>query len=218
MAHRRAGVTYGRQPAGPRIGPITEDDMAQMDLPAPPDGLLSLAGVGRGANLRPLAAHFHDHLARQWKLNTVQIEVRALVRWIARHVDLSPPRRVQDRDGRDALEDVPGGEAPDRWTGVGPEVIGTWAACLANQLNPKAARALYLHHGMGVDLKGAAKAMGYRRPSGVSYALKGAVDELTCFTRDLPGLGKEDFDRDIWDIFWNALMTILKNRFPDPLN
>lgn len=214
---RHAGIFYGRIPAGVRIGPVTDEQIGAVAFPEHMVDLRHLDEVVRRQNLVLLASHFHDALSGLWKADTVLVPIRTLVRWIGIHVDLSPPRRLESSEEHDPVDGLAaeehGGQPPPD-----PAALNIWARCLAARLAPKCALALYLHHGLGQELKHVAKAMGYRSPSGPAYALKGALAELESFARDRPGLGKEDFDPEAWDIFWNALMADLKNRVPDPLD
>jgi DNA-directed RNA polymerase specialized sigma24 family protein len=218
--HTRAtdrGVFYSLEPGSPdwvdphRLG-ATPYEAWSSPLDAVP-----AADLHRRESLVRLATIFWHQAVHRLGDVPRALPVRELVHYLSRHYGhLSPPARVVPGkavggDEADGVEGVPqpGGE-------VGPElaVVRSRLAELARKLvaswPDRLRTAFVLIQGEELTLEEAARRMGYKGPSGASYAYRSALERLRDFCLLWPGLSPPDLDENLFDELVSLVLDLCR--------
>ncbi len=210
------GAFYSRDPGAPWPGTrksLHEEPYSSWESPL---GRIGLRDLPRRSALLDVADFF-------WLQATTRLgepsflPVRELARFIACHYPgFSLPTPVSIHPGgtkADCLEgrevEVPSGEP-------GPDIqfMAQRLPALARQLvhgwDLRQRSAFVLLVGDGVPLQEAARSLGYRNPSGVSYLARSVYDSLRDFCLLWPGLSPPDLDPGLFEAFVLEVVTVCK--------
>lgn len=218
--HYRAtaqGAFYSLEPDSPEMkdpGVLRKEPYEQWDSPLEE---VPAAELHRGKSLVRLARFFWNQAARRMGGMGSFVPVRELVYYLTRHyAQTASPVMVPEGEGRTPcvereIESVPmpGAEqAPE--LSIVRSRLEELALRLTASWSERQRTAFVLIHGDGLTLEEAARRMGYRGASGVSYVYRAAVDRLRDFCLLWPGLSPPDLDDEVFDEFVNRVLANCK--------
>lgn len=211
------GAFYSLEPGSPELpDPHRLRTRAFEEWDSPLEAVPA-AELHRKESLVRLAHRFWREAERRLEGGPYALPVQELVHYLGRHyAHLALPLRVEPRGeaggpGEDEVRSLaePGAER-------GPElaVVRSRLPELARKLvaswPEKLRTAFALLQGEELTLEEAARRMGYKGASGVSYVYRSALERLRDFCLLWPGLSPPDLDEDLFDAFVDLVVTFCK--------
>jgi hypothetical protein len=145
------------------------------------------------------------------------LPIRELVHYLGRHyAHLALPFRAEPREDAAGASEGEVERMVEPGAERGPElaVVRSRLPELARKLvaswPEKLRTAFALIQGEGLTLEEAARRMGYKGASGVSYVYRSALERLRDFCLLWPGLSPPDLDEDLFDEFVSLVLAFCK--------
>ncbi len=216
-AQRGRGSSFTMIDGSVSIPPLTDEEIERIDLPRELRGVPNNEQVRQKKTVLVLASHFWKEVSGLWEGSPVWVDIRDLVRWIGRWVPMQAVTRADNfPDGTNPVDFVHAPGPPPDSSVFDPSRIQKWAALFAETLGDSEKAVLYYRHGRSLSFKQIAARLGYSRASGPMHPLRNAEHKLRYFVRDLPWLSPDDLNREAFSIFFDAILSVLKNHVPEP--
>lgn len=208
---------YSLEPGSPELRDVQRlHSLAYEEWDSPVE-VVPAAELHRKESLVRLAHRFWREADRRLAGGPYALPVRELAHYLGRHYahlalpSREEPRREAEGSGEDEVGSLaePGAEkgpelayVASRLPDLARRLVAAWPA--------KVRMAFALVHGDGLALEEAARRMGYKGASGVSYAVRSALERLRDFCLLWPGLAPPDLDEDLFDAFVDLVVTFCK--------
>jgi len=188
---------------------LCEEDIISIQFPA--DLPRQYKSINTKDMLLRLTRHFWERVSEMWGNIPVWVDMRDLVDWIGLHVSLKAPMVHKEGPGGDFIIDsVPDdAERPDAFH-YDRNLAIEWAGHFLNRLSQKERDVFRLSYGADLNLREVARELNYKGSSGPKYILECINGKLRLFLRDLPWLSPDDFNREAFSLFIDAIISILK--------
>ncbi len=213
----KSGAFYSLVPGSPDLPDTHRLRSVPYEEWASPLEVVPASRLNRRESLVLLAKRFWEEAQRRLQSGPCALPVRELVYYLGRHYGhLSLPTRLEPRPGADGPGEDELQRVADPAAHRGPETAYVWSRLeeLARRLvaswPAKERRAFALIQGDQVTLEEAAREMGYKGPSGVSYVHRSALTRLRDFCLLWPGLSPPDLDTDLFEAFVDRVVSFCK--------
>ena len=202
IADKKKSTAFSMNENSRAVPPLAEEDLTEISFPTDLAPGLDYEIINRKKVILELAEHFWREASRLWNEPSIRLDLRDFVQWIRCHVVMTPPVSHSDLSVQEESQ------APEPVFDEGK--IKIWAGCAAACLNENEREALFSRYKLENKLSQIAEKLNYRSPASVKYLLSNAEEKLRYFLRDLPWLSPDDFVDEAWDIFFEELLSVLK--------
>ncbi len=203
---------YTLNPRGVAIPRLTTEDMEAIPFPAEMVQTRDYEAIKSAETIRALAAYFWKRVVALWQGQPVWAAIDDLALWVERYIPLNGPARALSR-AHEAVdpETLAGPNSFSDEIDLEPDEINQWARNFVNRLTPKEQKAFYLKWSRDWRLEQIAQSLGYQSASGAHHAIAKSQDKLRAFVVTLPGLSPPDLNRQALTLFFETVLSILKN-------
>lgn len=164
-----------------------------------------------------LAQHLWEEISDIWGKIPVWVDIWDLISWIGLHISMKGQLvKKEDSEGASLINGICDQTRKPDVLYYDRDLVRMWGENFANRLTVRERAVFGLQYGTNLKLKDIADELGYRGSSGAKYVIECIEGKLRFFLADLPWLSPDDFNRDAFRLFIDAILSVLNNAGKKP--